>query len=500
MVKDLRSYIKDTEAAGNLYKVSKEVDPEANVGALCAESDKTILFDNVKGYPGWQVVANLVNNRDSEMVVFGAERREDVVKHMAAALDRGPSEHIVVDSSPVQQVVLDGDDATLDRLPVAQHSELDGGPYIGSAIGIVVDPETGKHNTTWPRMMKADGRECPFMIFSPHVNQIYAKYAQMGKPMPMALSIGHHPAVDIAASTSLHHPHCGELDYVASIQGEPFEFVKCGTIDVEVPASAEIIVEGETILNHVQTEGPFGNYLGTYSTGPISRDGVQKGPVLRIKRITMREDAIYRHLQATVWTEHQRLVMLPIEATLFTALKEMGIDVHDVYIPSWGGASMTIIQMSPRGPGEVQDALMKAAMWENTTLGFMSQVVIAVNRDVNIYDARDVMWALAIRTLWTKGTTIVPGTRSSPIMPGADKLPGLPYRLAGKAMIDATLLPPRNDDEWWEYARAWPKGHGKVKLEDFVDNLNGGTPLQMVRNASHEDMMAMKPGGVRPEA
>ncbi len=500
MVKDLRSYIKDAEARGMLYSVAKEVDPAANMGELCAQSDKTILFNNVKGYEGWEVVANLVSNRDTEMVVLGAERREDVVKLMAAAIDKGPSEHIVVDSGPAQQVVWEGEEATLDRLPVVQHSELDGGPYIGSAVGIVVDPETGKHNTTWPRMMKADGRECPFMIFSPHVNMIAAKYAQMGKPMEMALSIGHHPAVDIAASLSFHHPNCGELDYAASIQGEPFEFVKCGSIDIEVPAQAEIIVEGEVMPNHIQTEGPFGNYLGTYSSGPMSKDGVQKGPVLKIKRITMREKPIYRHLQATVWTEHQRLVMLPIEGILFTALKEMGIDVHDVYIPSWGGCSLTIIQMSPRGPGEARDALMKAAMWENTTLGFMNQVTIAVNRDVNIYDARDVMWALAIRANWTQGVNIVPGTRASPIMPGAEKLPGLPYRISGKTMIDATLLPPRDDSEWWEYARAWPKGQGKVRLEDFVDDLAGGGPQGMLRTVSHEEMLEMKPGGRRPEA
>lgn len=483
-----------------LHRVSAEVDPASNVGALCDDSEKVIVFDNIKGYEGWSIASNLASNRDIEAVALDVERREEVVRAMASAVDRGPSPHEVVDSAPCQDIVWEGDDADLSRLPICRHSELDGGRYIGGAVGIVVDPDTGLHNTTWPRMMLGDGRNCPFMIFSPHVNRIAAKYAAMGKPMPMALSIGHHPAVDIAATMSLHHPGCGELDYVGSIQGEPFEFVRCGAIDVDVPANAEIIVEGETILGTVQPEGPFGNYLGTYTTGPISRDGVQKAPVFKVKRITMREKPIFRHLQATVWTEHQRLCGLPLEGILFNTLQEMGVNVHDVYIPSWGGASLTIIQMTPRGPGEARDALLKAALWENTTLSFMSQMAVTVNRDVDIYDARDLAWALAIRANWSNDASIIAGTRASPLAPAAEKVPGVPYRIGSKALVDATLLPPESDDEWWSYARAWPKGKGKYRLAEFLDNAAGLRDKNQNRTFSHEEMLALKPGGNMPEA
>ena len=467
---------------------------------MCDDAEKAILFDNIKGYEGWSVAANLASNRDIEAVGFGVERQSDVVVAMAEAMDRGAVAPKIVGDAPCQEVVWEGDDADLSRLPIVRHSELDGSRYIGSAVGIVVDPETGCHNTTWPRMMVADGRECPFMIFSPHVNMIAAKYAKLGKPMPMALSIGHHPAVDVAASISIHHPGHGELDYAESIQGSPFEFVKCQSIDVNVPASAEIIVEGETIPNHVASEGPFGNYLGTYTTGPVSKDGVQKAPVFRVNRITMRKNPIFRHLQSTVWTEHQRLCMLPMEGVLFNALREMGINVHDVYIPSWGGASLTIIQMTPRGPGEARDALLKAAMWENTTIGFMSQMAVAVNADVDIYDARDLAWALTIRANWDQDANIISGTRSSPLSPVAQKIPGVPYRLGSKVLIDATLLAPQDDSQWWEYARAWPKGKGEFRLEDFVDNPEGLRTKGQRRLFSHEDMLAMKPGGSRPGA
>lgn len=497
MKNDLRSFLTDAEKADRLYRISKQVDPHTNIGALADESDRVLLLENIKGYDDWRIACNFCQNRDNEMVALGVNSRDEVVKKLAACIDKEVHSHDVVSESPAQEIVWEGDDANLQRLPVVQHSELDGGPYIGSGIGIVVDPDTGLHNTTWPRLQIADGKTCPWLIYSPHVGRITAKYAKAGKTMPMAISIGHHPLIDITASFSIHHPNCGELDFAGNLLGEPMKFVKCGTIDVDVPASAEIIIEGEVPPGQVQDEGPFGNYLGTYAGGPMAKEGVIKSVIFKVKRITMRKNPIFRHLQATVWTEHQRLCMLPIEANLFTALLEMGIDVHDIYIPSWGGCGVTIIQMTSHGPGEAQAAMLKATLWDNTTLSFMSHLVVAVNRDVNIYDARDVMWAIGVRTNWGNPITQIYGTPTSPLRPSSETIKGIPYRIGGKALIDATILPPKNDFDWWDQNRAWPLGKGKVSLADFVDDYQ---PKQeaMGRIMSHEEMLALKPGEFKP--
>jgi 2,5-furandicarboxylate decarboxylase 1 len=493
MTADLRSFIADAEAAGMVHDVSREVDPKTNLAALADESDRLIRFNNVAGYEGWTVVSNCVMNRDMERVAFGCKAKSDVVGALAQGFDRGPREHRVQNTGPVKEVVWEGDEADLRRLPVAQHSELDGGPYFGSAVGIVVDPDTGTHNTTWPRTQLADGKSCPFFVYSPHVHQIMAKYAMRNEPMPMALYIGHHPAWDVAASISMHHPNHGELDYVAGLLNEEPRFVKCDTIDVDVPADAEIVIEGEVPPGELADEGPFGNYCGTYASGPMARDGIVKAPVFRVKRVTMRKDPVFRHLQSTVWTEHQRLVTLPIEANMFTALREMGLNVHDVHIPAWGGCGLTLIQMTPGAPGEVQDALLKATEWENTTIGTISQVAVAVNKDVNIYDARDVVWAMTIRTNWSRDTTVVPNTRSSPLMPSAEKVRGAMFRVGSKALVDATCLPPRDATEWWDINRAWPIGQGTVAIEDYVDDYKAA-PMRMERNVSFDEAMAAKPG------
>lgn len=402
MGKDIRSFIDDAEKADKLYRITKEVDPKTQLGVLADESDRVLLMENVKGYEGWRIASNLCHNRDMEMVALGVNTREEVIKKLADCIDLGPKPFKLVEEAPVQEIVWEGEDANLNRLPIGQHSELDGGTYIGAGIGIVIDPDTGNHNTTWPRIQVGDGKTCGFLIYSRHVSEICAKYHNEGKSMQMAVSIGHHPAIDIAASLSVHHPNCGELAYASNIAEDELEYVKCGSIDVSVPANAEIIIEGEVPAGVLQDEGPFGNYLGTYSSGPMAKDGVQKAVVFQIKRITMRSKPIYRHLNSTVWTEHQRLCMLPIEAKVYTALRELGLDVHDVYIPSYTGCGMTIIQMTPRGPGQAEQAMLKATLWEDTTLGFMSHTVVAVNRDVNIYDARDIMWAMSVRADWGK--------------------------------------------------------------------------------------------------
>ena len=497
MGKDLRSFLADAEKSDKLYRITREVNPAEHMGVLADESDKALLVENVTGFEGWRIAANFNQNRDMEMVGMGVDSREDVIKKLAACIDEGPKPLKMVDKGPCQETIWDGEDANLNKLPIAIHSELDGGKYIGSGVGVVVDPDTGHHNTTWPRIQVGDGKTCGFLIYSRHVSEICAKYHSKGAAMPMSVSIGHHPAIDITASLSIHHPDCGELAYASSVAGEDMEFVMCAN-GVPATAHAEVVIEGEVPAGVLQDEGPFGNYMGTYAAGPMARDGVQKALVFKINRITMRRNPVYRHLNSTVWTEHQRLCMLPMEAKLYTAIKEMGMLVHDIHIPSWGGCGLTIIQMTPRGPGEAEQAMLKATMWEDTTLGFMSHTVVAVNRDVNIYDARDVMWAISVRTDWGQPIQQIFNTPASPLRAGAERVKGLPYRLSGKAMINASVLPPQDDFVWWDINRAWPKGHGSFRLEDFVDNYYPSEPGK-VRNVSHEEMVAIKPGKYKPE-
>ena len=192
MSKDLRSFLDDAEAGGRLYHVAKEVDPSTNIAALADQADRAMLFENVKGYDGldrgvpillttgiWSASFSVWTKREGRRARGGRRHRE-----RTALTQR--RQRLAGQGSGVGRA----DDANLSRLPVVHHSELDGGRYLGSALGIVIDPDTGMHNTTWPRTQITDGKNCPFLIFSPHVGRIAGKYAARGEPMPMALSIG----------------------------------------------------------------------------------------------------------------------------------------------------------------------------------------------------------------------------------------------------------------------------------------------------------------------
>jgi 2,5-furandicarboxylate decarboxylase 1 len=300
-------------------------------------------------------------------------------------------------------------------------------------------------------------------VVTPHTWIIYKKYEERGEPMPFALFLGHHPCYELAANYSgLHLDQFGEIDLVGTFLDETVEMVKCETIDLEVPAHAEIVIEGYIPPKIREDEGPSPSPCLYYVPG------VAKMPVFKVTAITMREDAIYRHMQSTTFTDHQVLPRLCHEAILYNRLREMGVKVHDVFFPPWGGALSVIIQMTNEFDGQVNDALMLAmgAPWLNT------KFVIAVDEDINIYDPAEIYYALATRVDPSSDVIIVPRTRANPMDPSGTPIPhiasGSVRRVVGKWGIDATKPPAYKAERRAEFDRAWPKEWGKVFLKDFI--------------------------------
>lgn len=431
-----------------LDRLRVQVDPTSNVGELCSQSAKGLLFENVKGYPGWRIAADLVQDRAAEGLVLGCEPSA-VVPHLAEVLAAGPGETVQVSDGPVKTKKMLGRDVDLFSLPVCRHSELDGGRYIGAGIGITLDPETGLQNTTFPRTQLVSARHARMYLFSPHTWQNFAKWRQAGyAAMPMAIVIGHHPAYEIAAGFSGNHVDWGEEELTGRLLGTPFEVVQCETCDIKVPATAEIVLEGEVPLGSFEEEGPFANFMGNYVLSN------EKQPTFELKGITMREDAIYRHIQATFWTDHQRLYSVQIEAGVYRLLKDAGLEVHDVHIPNWGGSLLTIVQLTPRHDDDAQRAIELAAEWPATVAG-LSKLCIAVDDDVNIYDAREVLWAMSVRSDTPSAVKEIARAQPSPL---------------GKTRLgfNATRPIPKSDRERFLHQKARPAGWGTVRLEDFL--------------------------------
>jgi UbiD family decarboxylase len=233
--------------------------------------------------------------------------------------------------------------------------------------------------------------------------------------------------------------------------------VACETLELNVPAQAEIVVEGHVNLN------------GRFKVGDVTSPSMynlphyENLPEVEITAITMRGDRpIYRNHQSCPDTDHQPLPRLCHEAVLYNRLSEIGLDVKDVRFPTWGAALSCIVQFNYPREGMVNDALMLAmgAPWLNTKL------VVAVSPDTNLDDPGDVYHAIATRCDPARDVIMVPNTRGSPYDPSARPLEGhYPWRTVGKMGIDATIKS-RHDPA--DFERAWPRNWGKVKLSDYL--------------------------------
>ena len=441
---------------------NKEVDPLTQLGALSSQSQGAILFESVKGHPGWRVCDRFFGTRELRTTALHTTP-ERLLQEAAARIARGRGESRMVKEGPVQEVIITGEDLDLFSLPVAISSEGDGGQYISSGMGVTKDPDTGIQNEAYYRT-QIKGRNRATCAMGPREGFGHLiKYEARGEPTPIAIVIGHHPAYEIA--TAYNGPHVGyeEFELAASLLEEPVEFLPCHTIDLRVPAHAEIVIEGLIAPQAREAEGPFGEYTGYM--GPAGT-----APVFEAQAITMRKDAIYRHLNGSRNTDQQALSTLLGEVSLYgNLLRAFGAtQILDVHLPLWAMFT-TIIQMVPQHEGQAKSVLM-------STLGLypLAKVVIVVDDDIDIHDPKDVMWALSCRVNPATDITTVTGTRgfkfdpSTPDLTREERLDAASLPINGVMGIDATKPPVRRPAERARYTRARPMGDGKVHLKDFL--------------------------------
>ena len=453
--KDLRGWL-DTNR--DIVTVIKKPVGIGDIPALIAQSHKPILFDNIREYPGFRLCDMLVRHRWSQCRALGVGEKE-YLPTLAQRLRKPPRGLVDVKTGPVKQVIRKGKDVDWTKLPIPIHTERETDRYI-TAMNIIRDPETGFYNSCHAGTTPTGPDRGLVSFVTSHSHQIMRKYLAMGKKeMPIAFVFGVPPAYEIMANFSgLHLDLWGEMDMVGTIMDMDIEMAPCETIDLTVPAHAEIVVEGVLDL------GTLRDFSFSVAPSMYYMPERQKLPEVRVTAITMRADRpIYRNHQVVPDTDHQVLPRLCHEAVLYNRVSEIGLKVHDVRFPTWGAALSVIIQVEYPRPGLVNDALMTCmgAPWLNT------KMCVAVSPDTNLDDPGEVYHAIATRVDPARDIVIVPGTRGSIFDPAAEPLEGhYPHRLVGKIGIDATAKAHRGGAI---FDRAWPKGWGKVKLEDFLD-------------------------------
>ncbi len=469
MSKDMHSYLKQLEDAGELEHVAKEVNPLTQLGGLAyqiaGQAGKASYFEALSGFPNWKAVSYIHGSRRRMAIGMNTTPR-GFLPHLRRLMEKGLTPTKMISTGPVHDVVWAGDKVDLYKLPIHKMCNADVAPYIGSDLAIVKDPQTGARNLSLHRLQLQGKQQLGIMMIpTRHMHMIYEKYQSINKPMPIALAIGHHPAFYIAANWTTSFG-VDELEIAGTLLGEPVEMVRCKTIDLEVPAYAEIVIEGEIPPTERHQEGPFTEHTG------YSRQGQGMHPFIQVKAITMRHNAIYYALQGgRPIAESQVLDGLPMEIVLFERIKDVGgfVDLKDVVVPPYvGGGHVVFIQLTPKVEGQVNDVLMAAL----STPYIHPRIVIAVDDDVDPHDPQGVFWSLSTRCNPSEDVFIVNRTKGLALDPTAKLLtpPGVfpLIRLGSKMGIDATKPPLMNEEARNGHRLSVPMGMDKYDWRDFI--------------------------------
>lgn len=430
--RDLRQFLRTVEkdAPELLVRVEREVSPKWELSAvqkrLQADGRSPILlFENVKDHR-MPVVVNLFATKEHLALALGT-KAPDVVDRFARAQRERLSPR-VVENGPVKEVVLEGEDAVLDALPLVTHCEKDAGAYLTSGVTILRDPISGALNAGIYRNLYLSPKTLT-MNMAPlsHGSEVARRAEAEGRHVEAAIVIGHHPTMGMA---SQQRGELGqyELETMGGLLGEPVDVVACETVDVPAPADAEIVIEGRIRTDLWEDDGPFGDYWLYYAPPKPAR-------VFEVTAITHRSDAIFHDI-FNVGPEHLVLFSLGMEGVVFSQLRQIVPQVRAINVPVSGSGNLVYVQIEK----DVEGLGVNTALAALGVYRFKCAIVVDV--DVDIHDDQNVLWAVMTRTQADRSFFTVPGSYISRVDPTGyapwQSDAGGPRMLSTRLGIDAT--------------------------------------------------------------
>jgi UbiD family decarboxylase len=325
--------------------------------------------------------------------------------------------------APCQEVVVQGDDVDVLSLPLLRHFELDGGRYLTAGLQVARDPDTGIANVSIHRQLPVDKNH--LTVFAPpgrHLRTIIERYNDRGQAAGIAVVIGAEPVTQIASQVRAPYG-VDEFGIAGGMRGEPVELVRCKTIDVDVPATAEIIIEGVIEPHRLESDGPFGEYPGTYSEAKPT-------PVMRVTAITHRHGAMYQNtLTGSPMTENHWMMQPSATAFAYREALKITPEIRSINITP-GGATRhhAVVSMLKRHPSEARNVMLALLA---STLG--AKLVIVVDEDIDPFDMQQVEWAVNTRMQPDRDVIILPNLYSPTLDPSAPAA-----RTSAKMGMDAT--------------------------------------------------------------
>jgi 2,5-furandicarboxylate decarboxylase 1 len=421
MTENFREFLDRLRDAKELVDLKQPVDIR-HIATLVDQSDKALLFHEVIGYDV-PVVSGIIRTRERAMMGLGATEYAHIEQKLRHAIDH-PIASRYVENARHKQVIRVGKEVDLFKLPIPMSSIYDGGPMITAGVVIAKDPEYGLNSGIY-RFMVKEKNLTGIDIVTPNNMRLFAQRAlEQGRPCPISISIGTHP-IEIMGSGFRAPIGVDEMAIAGGIRGSAVELAQCETIDMPCLADAEIVLEGEILpTGWTQPEGRFGEFTRLMG-------GLHWNPVVRIKAITMREDAMYYALHMP-W-ENTWLAAPTRYAAIRAALKTAGVQVRDINVTLGGCAFWHAVISIKKQAGEGKNALLAA-------LSVMDlKHVVVVDDDIDVNNAMDVEWAIATRVQGDRDVIIIPGARAKPLDPSLPVMPSGVVPIGAKVGIDATI-------------------------------------------------------------
>ena len=443
-----RTMLARMEAAGELRRIRTTVKPH-HVSALCQQAATALLFEVVEGYDV-PIVGGVFWTRARTAAALGWPAME-MGRHFARGVVR-PLAPLVVAEAPCQEVVLTGDGVDLTALPIPFLHQKDGGPYISAGVAFAHDPAFGP-NAGCYRLMFRTRREMTIDLFTASdLRRSYDTAFAAGRSLPLAVAVGLHAFEHMAAAYKA-PAGVNEMEIAGGLRGAPTRLVRGKTVDIDVPADAEIVLEGELLPNGwTADEGPFGEFAGM-------QGDLKHNPIFRINAITHRDKPIFYALMMP-W-ENDWLNGPATEAACLRILASVGIDVAGVRATEGGCCGWSIIASIRKRAGEGKNAI--AAL---LALPVVKQVTV-VDADIDIDDPAQVEWAVTFRCQAKDDIVILSGLKGKHVDPSVrpwDLPPGqLPT--TSKFGIDATIP---EGIPLFRYERIEPAFRHDVRLADYL--------------------------------
>lgn len=414
--RDLRTFIAALDSLGDIMHVKHEVDGDYEPAAITRRSyeirSPAPLFDRIKGVePGFRLfgapaaLSSLPTMPYARLAMSlglpPAATGPEIIEALYDARQRPgiPPVRVEPSEAPCQQNILRGEAASLDRFPIPFAHNRDGGRYANTWGTLIVKTPDGKWvNWSIARVMKVDGaRMTALIVPSQHIGQIWSQWVEKNEPMPYALVQGPAPAISCVSGIPV-PAHTDEADYIGTLAGEPVAVVKAIGVDLDVPATAEIVIEGHVSVTRDCLEGPYGEYGGYLGEGSSLQ------PTFHVETITYRDDPIWpMSITGRPVDESHTLWAIGLAADAVTCLREANLPVKTAWIPEDSAVHWLLIVMPENWrellPGVSSEALAQRVgevLFSTASMVFIPTVYL-VDDDFDPTNLREVAWVLATR-------------------------------------------------------------------------------------------------------